>query len=183
MAIKPLLLAALHPHPELVPTFTVPVPPAAVKDWLEDDREYLQAWPAVIVSVKLVVYWISPAYARSVVVPGGPDTTRSHVAVPLESVSTIPSGALHAAGACTVGSWPSTIRTLMFGTGAPTCMPLWAITRTTTPPGTVLPDAAVIVRLSSDGFINWTLGGVASGTVVMKKFTAPKLDVAVIISV
>jgi hypothetical protein len=39
MATKGALLAALHPHPELVTTFTVPCPPDPLKDWLEGEIE------------------------------------------------------------------------------------------------------------------------------------------------
>src|SRR5260370_30084174 len=113
MGINPALMTELQPKPDVVTTFTEPIPPVPLMDWLEAESEKLQDEPGVIVRAKLVVDWISPAFARSGVVPGGPLTMRSQVAVPLKSVRTMPCGALHAAGGVKVGSSPLTIRTPM----------------------------------------------------------------------
>ena len=53
--IKPALLVAVQPQPEVVTTFTVPEPPLDPNVWLFEDSEKLHVTPGVTVKVKGVV--------------------------------------------------------------------------------------------------------------------------------
>ena len=54
--IKPALLAAVQPQPEVLITFTVPEPPLDPNVWLFEDSEKLHVTPGMTVKVKGVVY-------------------------------------------------------------------------------------------------------------------------------